>query len=112
MKVVAEKAGLSDIHDLIYSQLSASAAHPKASALEMYAKVNAAGEMIALQWGPNADSVPDSVDHACIAFLHALKIAARVLENVDTDKQAESCLEEYGLLAAPQSPTQTPPQCP
>jgi len=75
---LARSANLLWLYNSAFRYHSSDAAHTSALALERHVKVNEAAEITALQFGPNAEEVPNTLSNAVVPMLSAMHTATEV----------------------------------
>ena len=72
IKAAADMAGLSDIYETVYRDLSDRAAHPSLNALLRHISLDKHGNAVGLRFGPEADGIEDTILAMTMAMFYAI----------------------------------------
>lgn len=97
IEATARKAGLKEIYDTYYRGLSNDSSHPSLTALKRHVEQNG-GQVVGLNWGPNASDVGDTINQACTAAVYVVKLASDLFGGEKIGNDFERCWAMYKHL--------------
>jgi hypothetical protein len=98
---LARSSDLLWLYNTAFRVLSGDAAHTSVLALERHVKTNAAGDIIGLQFGPNASEVPDTLSIALPALLNATHTVISFFGLTKYKPDLDKALAAWQALSAP-----------
>lgn len=99
IKAAADTAGLSDIYETVYRDLSDRAAHPSLNALLRHISLDKHGNAVGLRFGPEADGVADTILAMATAMFYAITGLGGVFPHSDEGAaEIDACWEIHKRL--------------
>ena len=99
IKGAADMAGLSEIYETVYRDLSDRAAHPSLNALLRHISLDKQGNAIGLRFGPEADGIEDTILAMATAMFYAVTGLGGIFRHSEDDAaEIDSCWEVHKHL--------------
>lgn len=99
IKAAADTAGLSDIYETVYRDLSDRAAHPSLNALLRHISLDKHGNAVGLRFGPEADGIEDSVLAMTTAMFYAVTGLGGIFDHSEAGAaEIDACWEIHKRL--------------
>lgn len=96
---VAVDAGMSELYDIHYRQLSSDAAHPTLESLMRYVVADAEGNITGFRWLPSDKEIEDTLAIACPAYLCAAMRTGELFNLTSIEKDVESMKNRFVELS-------------
>lgn len=101
IKLAAETAGLLDIYETFYRDLSDRAAHPSLNSLLRHISLDTDGNVVGLRFGPEATDIGDTIFAMTTAMFNAVTFLGSTFTHSDDGAvEIDACWEDYKCIGA------------
>jgi hypothetical protein len=98
MKQAAWDAGMSDIYEVLYRDLSNGAAHPSLESLRHHVEEDANGNIVGLRFGTNAKDIRETIIAMTTALFFEVSALTNKFPNQDFENEVAACWEMHKAL--------------